>query len=210
VALSFKAPPGAIVRLGREEREAVHRMAGELRELGHEVVERDPDYPPSLWPAAYVRVLRGIHEDVRDFMPRPERLEARTRQVAWLGGQIGPDLVRRAREAERAQAARIGELFADVDLLLTPGCNDGPYPAGVMGRRGVLGWLLTAGERIPHYAAFNVTGQPAINVPAGFDDDGLPMGVQLVGRHGADDLLLAVARSLEERHDWAAHRPPAG
>ncbi len=55
--------------------------------------------------------------------------------------------------------------------------------------------------------AFNVTGQPAVSVPAGHDDDGLPMGVQIVGRPDGDATLLALAAQLEQRRDWGAARP---
>ena len=47
-------------------------------------------------------------------------------------------------------------------------------------------------------AAFNVSGQPAISVPMGFCKDGLPIGVQIAGRVGSDELLLRVAHAIEE------------
>ena len=206
VAVSLKGPPGLLFSLGREERAAVDAAAADLRALGHEVVERDPDYPPDLVGSAYARLLRGIHDDAR-VLPHPERLEARTRHAAALGGAIPGGLLRRVRAAEAEQARRIGELFRDVDVLLTPSTAEGPYRAGQLGRRSIVGWAATAGRRIPFYAAFNVTGQPAINVPAGHDDDGLPLGVQLVGRADGDATLLALAGQLEERRQWAANRP---
>ncbi|MGZ6642965.1 MAG: amidase [Solirubrobacteraceae bacterium] len=206
VAVSLKAPPGAQFTLGREERAAVDALADDLRALGHEIVERDPDYPPSLWPSAYARVLRGIHDDVA-VLPHPDRLEARTRHAAALGGAISGGLMRKARAAEAEQAARIGALFRDVDVLVTPGCAEGPYRAGELGRRSIVGWAVTAARRIPYFAAFNITGQPAINVPAGHDDDGLPMGVQIVGRPDGDATLLALSAQLEQRRGWGANRP---
>jgi amidase len=207
VAVSTKAPAGGFPRLGAEERRALEATAGTLRELGHEVVERDPDYPPDLWPAAFARVLRGIHDDVREAMPHPERLERRTRQVARIGGAIPGRVVRWAREAETRQAARLAALWEDVDVLLTPSSPDGPYPAGYMGRMGATGYLTRGSERIPYFVAWNVTGQPACNVPAGFDDDGLPMGVQLVGRRDGEATLLALAAQLERARPWADRRP---
>jgi amidase len=206
IAVSVKAPPGAQFTLGREERAALDALAADLRALGHDVVERDPDYPPSLWGAAYARVLRGIHEDVAT-LPHADRLEARTRHAAALGGLLSGGLMRRVHAAEADQARRIGELFRDVDVLLTPSCAEGPYHAGEMGRRSIVGWAATASRRIPYFVAFNVTGQPAINVPAGHDDDGLPMGVQMVGRPEGDATLLALAGQLEAGRDWSAARP---
>jgi amidase len=208
VAVSFKAPPGAIFRLGAEERRAVEETATLLRELGHEVIERDPDYGRDLWPAAYVRVLRGIGDDVRTAMPHRERLEARTRRVAALGNAFPAGLVRWARNAEAAQAARLQALHDDVDVLLTPAAVDGPYQAGAFGRLGTPGYLARGAERIAYYPAWNVTGQPAASVPAGFDDDGLPVGVQLIAARGADATLLALSAQIERARPWDDRRPP--
>jgi amidase len=208
IAVSFKAPPGALVRLGGEERRAVEATAALLGELGHEVVRRDPDYPPALWAATYVRALRGIHDDVEASMPHRERLERRTRRIAALGGAFPARLVRWAREGEAEQSRRLHALFDDVDVLLTPCQADGPYPAGYFGRMGAAGFLLRAGERLPYLPAWNVTGQPGCSVPAGFDDDGLPLGVQLVARRGGDATLLALAAQLERARPWADRRPP--
>ncbi len=56
---------------------------------------------------------------------------------------------------------------------------------------------------------FNLTGQPAVAVPAGWDAAGLPLSVQLVGRRGAEDVLYGLAGQLEQAAPWASRRPPA-
>jgi amidase len=207
IAVSTKAPPGALPRLGAEERRAIEATAALLRQLGHEVVERDPDYPATIWPAAYTRVLRGIADDVGAAMPHPERLERRTRRVAALGRALPERQVRWARDSEAAQAAQLGRLWEDVDVLLTPCAADGPYEAGVVGRWGVGGYLARGAERLAWMPVWNVTGQPGASVPAGFDDDGLPVGVQLVGRRGDDALLLSLSAQIEGARPWAGRRP---
>ena len=60
----------------------------------------------------------------------------------------------------------------------------------------------------PWTPIFNLTGQPAVAIPAGLGSDGLPLSVQLVGRPGAESLLCALAALLEEAVPWADHRPP--
>jgi len=59
----------------------------------------------------------------------------------------------------------------------------------------------------PFTAPFNVTGQPAISVPAGIDSDGLPLSVQLVGRPGSEDMLYSLAGQIEMARPWAHLRP---
>jgi amidase len=210
IAVSTKAPLGAWPRIGEEERRAVQETADLLRSLGHDVVERDPDWPPAAWPATFVRVLRGVHDDVSAAMPYPERLEQRTRRIAAVGGHLPERLVRWARTAEPEMSARIGALWRDADVLLCPAATDGPYPAGVVGRWGAATYLARAAERLSFYPAFNMTGQPACSVPAGTDRDGLPVGVQLVGRHDDDPTLISLAGQLERARPWARRRPPVG
>ena len=54
---------------------------------------------------------------------------------------------------------------------------------------------------------FNATGLPALSLPAGFDDNQVPIGVQLVGRPGADETILAVAAQIEAAQPWAHLKP---
>jgi amidase len=80
----------------------------------------------------------------------------------------------------------------------------------VVGRWGAATYLARAAERLSFYPAFNMTGQPACSVPAGTDRDGLPVGVQLVGRHDDDPTLISLAGQLERARPWARRRPPVG
>ena len=54
----------------------------------------------------------------------------------------------------------------------------------------------------------NVTGLPALTIPCGFSDQGLPIGVQLMGRPFDEAGLYRLARAYESRHDWTSRRPP--
>ena len=71
---------------------------------------------------------------------------------------------------------------------------------------GVACGITRQGWTAPQYP-FNLTGHPALSVPSGFGDDGLPTGVQIVGRWGADFDVLRLGAVLEQARPWAQHRP---
>jgi aspartyl-tRNA(Asn)/glutamyl-tRNA(Gln) amidotransferase subunit A len=62
---------------------------------------------------------------------------------------------------------------------------------------------------MPFTYPFNLTGQPAASVPAGFTADGVPVGLQIVGRRHADRTVLAACDALEAARPWSERRPPA-
>jgi amidase len=207
IAVSAKLPPGIVARLGKDQRRALEAMADLLRSLGHKVVERDPDYPPTAATHGIARYFRGIADDVAA-LPHPERLEPRTRSMARIGRLISEARIAKVRAAEAGIAARIGALFDDHDVLMTPGTAAAPLRVGQLHGRGGLWTLNASAMRVPYQLLFNVTGQPAACVPAGFDVDGLPLSVQLVGRPRDEATLFSLAAQIEAERPWADRRPP--
>jgi amidase len=106
----------------------------------------------------------------------------------------------------------IAEWWQEFDLLVTPTMAQPPAELGSIGSgaddpeptmpivRSIPYAVFTAG--------FNATGQPAISLPLHWTDEGLPIGAQLVGDLGREDLLIRVAAQLEEARPWAERRPP--
>jgi amidase len=207
VAVSTGLPPGALARLGGEQRRAVDATAELLRSLGHEVAEREIDYGPAAWVNLLVRYLRGIHDEAHA-IAHPERFEPRTRAMARLGALVPAGQVARARTAEAAIAARIGAIFDHADVALLPGPSGPPFRIGQFHGRGALWTLNASAAKVPWYGIFNATGQPAASVPAGFDAAGVPLAVQLVGRPGDEAALLSLAAQIERARPWADRRPP--
>jgi amidase len=96
------------------------------------------------------------------------------------------------------------------DLLLTPTLAEPPPRIGEFDSPAdnPLHGLLRAASLVPFTPPFNVTGQPAISLPLWWNDDGLPVGSQLVARYGDESTLLTVAAQLEESVGWAHRHPP--
>ena len=96
------------------------------------------------------------------------------------------------------------------DLLVTPTIAEPPPKLGEFDSPpdNPLQGLFRAAGLVPFTPAFNVTGQPAISLPLSWNDEGLPIGVQLVSAFGREDVLLRVASRLEEAHPWADRVPP--
>jgi amidase len=203
IALSFKPPFPA--RVDPEVRAAVQSVAGTLRSLGHEVTERDPEYRRAS-DSVTVRYLSGIAEDA-ERVARPERLQRRTRGFARMG-RLAARMLERARRAEAGHAARINELFRDHDVLLTPTVGRPPVGAaeweGMSAPRAFPGMV----NANPFTAIWNMTGQPAISIPAPPAAGGLPVGAQLIGPPDAERRLLSLAAQLEQELGWPARRPP--
>lgn len=177
IALSTRVPTPLPVRCGKQELAAVHQAGALLRDLGHDVVVRDPDYPASTYANYLPRFFRGISDDA-DAQAHPDRL-----------------------------SSRIQSIFDDVDVVVTPGAATGPSRIGAYQRRGAVSTLLLVVQRVPYFQVWNLTGQPAAVVPWDFDGDGLPMSVQLVGRPYDEATLLALAAQIESARPWAHRRP---
>ena len=208
VAVSRKIPPGLIASLSDDQRGAFDRTVTLLAELGHELIERDPAYGTTglvftqIW-------LRGIYEDSLA-VPDRAKLEKSTRRLAATGRVVVSD--RRAQKLRAAMRERVSPrilaLWDEADVLMTPGLASTAIAAEGGYGGGALRAFNTAGRFTPWTPPFNITGQPAIAIPAGFGPDGLPLSVQLVGRIGAEGVLYSLAGQLEAARPWADRRPP--
>jgi amidase len=187
--------------------EAVDATVDLLRSLGHVVRERDPDYG-QVQPLFGPRYARGAWLDAQRLERRSE-LERRTRGIVRAGARM-ERMAARARAKEPARALRINALFGEYDVLMTPVTAAQPLPVGRFDGAGAARTFLGAGAFACYTAIWNVTGQPAASVPAGFDADGMPMAVQLVGRPDDEATLFALAAQVEHARPWAHRHPQVG
>jgi amidase len=208
IAVSFAAPPRSNTRPDAEQRGAVERMAATLRELGHEVVEREIEWTLGAELNTLVRYLRGIADHGRS-LPHPERMGRRARGFVRIGAAIPAPLAARARAAAAADGAALNRIFEEgVDLVMTPMATRRP-PRVLEYEGRSAAWTLNGSIRlVPYCGPFNHTGQPAAAVPAGPAADGFPLSVQLVAPPEGEPALLALAAQIETATRWPERRPP--
>jgi amidase len=202
VAVSTK--PVLPTRVHSDVKRVADATAGRLRALGHEVEQSDPPFP--LVSPATTRYLAGIAQDAEERLERPDRLQRRTKGFARIGNAIpraALDWALREDDTERMRP-----FFDRHDVLLTPVSAVPPVRAGQWEGLGAVRTFLGLAQTYPFALEWNLTGQPSISVPAGRSDDGLPIGMQLVGRYGEEAMLLALAAQLEGELRWTDHRPP--
>ena len=203
VAVSTKPPSPA--RVHQDVKRAVEQTAERLGALGHRVESEDPSYPP-LSPAT-TRYLAGVAQDVDERVERPGRLQRRTRGFASMGRAIPGRVLDWARRED--DWPRYRDFFDRHDVLLMPVNAVPPWRAGQWEGLGAVRTMLGQAQVQPVFTGeWNLTGQPAISVPGGMSDDGMPIGVMLVGRHGEEATLLALAGQLEAELRWTDRRPP--
>ena len=93
------------------------------------------------------------------------------------------------------------------DLLLTPTVAIPPFAASARPPREIDGHQVSVLGWMPFTYPFNLTGQPAASVPAGFTEDGAPVGLQIVGQRLADRTVLAASAAFEALRPWSDRRP---
>src|SRR2546421_851964 len=212
IRVALSAPLG--VPIDGEPRDAARRAAHALADLGHDIRDDVPDWDDEAFPSSWetfatgalqhiVRVLERLHGRAVD----PERLEPATR--GWLIDSAPVTLVDYLEAAERlwSFSRRILSSWPKGSVLVTPTLTR--LPAAVGGLQSQAG-VTDDGVRFSTLVRiWGVTGQPAISLPIHQTADGVPVGVQLIGPPGRDDLLLALAAQLGRSR---ARRPilPAG
>jgi amidase len=207
IAVSVRTPPMTGVQADEEQLSGVRALTGLLRDLGHEVIEREIPYAPALAGNVIARYLRGIADRGRS-VDRPERLSRQVRGYVRMGTAIPATVVERAKAAAATDAEALGRVFdGGVDLVLTPMFTRRPPRVGEYAGRSAL-WALTGSVRfVPYCGAYNHTGQPAASIPATWTADGFPVGAQLVAQREGEPVLLSLAAQLERELGWLDRRP---
>lgn len=180
--------------------EAVQNTVQLLEQLGHIVEPGCPDFSDLIEPFTTIW-QSGV---AASGIPA-ELLQPMNRWLLERTGSAGSYL--QAVSQIQVIARRIVAFFDSVDVLVLPVYMHPPIRVGE--------WADLSPEetlqKVIHWVApcppFNASGQPAITIPTGFDSNGLPVSVQLVGRPAAEATLIAIAAQLEAAKPWSHHRP---
>jgi len=213
LTIGYSADLGGVFPLDERVREAFYGGVDAFKSTAAEFVEINPELPHSrktmydCWKTGFSVVLaeglENLKQDRIDLLG-DHRTELDEHNVADAEAaiELGAVEYRRTNVIRTEVYEAFQSLFAEYDLLLLPTIAVPPFEHGKWGPETVEGesvdpileWALTW--------LFNLTGHPAASVPAGFTDEGLPIGMQIVGPRFADKRVLAASGAFERVQPW--------
>ena len=212
-------PPGQL-RIGRTMRHpigdgtvhpdcaAAYQDASELlASLGHEVVELDSPFGPDLVPP--FEALWYAHATLAPVGPDQEQLlRPFTQYMRERGRQVNAEQLIQAQGYLQFMVRAALGVLNGFDAVLTPTLAAPPVPVGYFEEVPPPENFERQKRFAPFAATFNVSGQPAVNVPLYWNPAGLPIGVMLAGRMGAEGTLISLSAQLESARPWKDRHPP--
>lgn len=179
----------------------VARAAQRFEALGAVVEEVGTVFDPlrpvfeDYWKAGFAYLLKGIPEDRRALMD-PGLLA-----LAEEGFGVGLDAYYQAVTARARLGSQMEQFHQRYDLLVTPTMPTTAPRADVVYHSAAFDrW----DHAVPYTVPFNLTGQPAASIPVGLADDGLPVGMQIVGPRFSEALILRASRAFEQAAPFTA------
>ncbi|MEL6868547.1 MAG: amidase family protein [Pseudomonadota bacterium] len=215
IALSLNA---AEVTPDNDVAQRVAQMANTLESLGHEIIpveqtplmdERFDDDFLTLWASGAHAIAQQVTRTTG--MPASDSglLEPFTLGLATWFAEQPANTLRDALDRLRSYQARVRTFLSAYDAWLTPVTASAAPPVGYLAPDVSYDILLPRVRRFAAYTPLhNVAGTPAMSIPAGFSQTGLPIGAQLAAAHGNEALLLALAYQIEATSPWAQQLPP--
>lgn len=190
----------------------VRRVVGDAvrvfeRDLGCVVEEAHPgweDPGPYFWTLVMAdsdlvgmrKMIKGRNQDVSPHL------------VALLQHDWTAEDITTAKAVRKAVVNKMWKLMQRYDLLLTPTLAAPPFPVHMQGPEMIDSKMVNTGAWLAFTFPLNMTGQPAASIPAGFTKEGLPVGLQIIGRHLDDPMVLRASAAFEAAKPWADAWPP--
>ena len=195
---------------------AVERTAKLLEGLGHQVEEAAPDYDAAASGEALGTIMAAntwtnIQIRANGRVPGPDDLEPVTRQAAEQGRQISAHDYIRAVQTFHRTGRQLGAFFERHDVLLSPTIARVSLPLGAVRMDGSSEqYQQGLAPMVAFTSVCNAAGVPAMSMPLAWSEDGLPIGLQFIGRFGAEEMLFSLAAELEHAQPWRDRKPAQG
>jgi amidase len=197
---------------------ATESVAGLLADMGHEVEHARPTFNwesflasmTDIWSTTTAHTVDGFAQSL-DRPVDTTTVEAPTLASVRYGRTVSSRQLLDAMDQVNVLARAMGRFFVDYDVLLTPTLGALPAKLGEYDPYADTPpqeTFATWSHLESFLPVFNATGQPAISLPLAMSAAGLPIGMQLVGRFGAEALLLRLSAAVEEARPWAHRIPP--
>jgi len=190
-----------------------------LRGLGHEVVEVTPPWrDPGLSElfgvvfSSQIALSIAYSGHIAGRQPTAADMEPMSWAIFSMVSKLGTIEAQSAAVRLQGYARRLVTWLSGYDALLTPALAERPLPLGTLdtAAEDPMATFTRSGLFTPFTPVFNASGQPAISLPLYEGEDGLPLGVQIVGAPAGEGRLLALANQLEAAMPWAGRRAPVG
>jgi aspartyl-tRNA(Asn)/glutamyl-tRNA(Gln) amidotransferase subunit A len=195
------------VVVDEQVKEAVTSAVKVFAGLGVKLEEATPDVP-AMHDAFQLIFGAGCAAAIGDRLEEwGDRLDQGLVKLTQIGLKAGAADYVRATNRCHILWEKMQTFFEKYDLLLTPTLSVPPFPVGIDWPREVAGQKVHPLNYLAFTYPFNLTGQPAASVPCGWTADGLPLGMQIVGRRFADATVLRAAAAFEEARPWADRWP---
>ncbi len=183
-----------------ECQQSVAKIVQQLQTMGHTVIPQAIDLTPLIEPFKTVWATAVASSGIP-----PEALSSLNQWVLTQSGTAGEYL--QGVTQMQLIARQLVSLFTEIDVLIAPTYMHPTIKIGAWADlspedafQQIVNWILPC-------PAYNVTGQPVINIPAGFDSNNVPIGVQLVGKPNAETTIITLASQLEQAQPWSQLYP---
>jgi amidase len=205
--------------LTQDVRRAADQTARLCESLGHTVVEADPPLDgDEIIEVFHVLWAANLYHTVRALEARSGRkasralLEASTYALFEAGERVSADALLGCFDRANQISRRMGDFFLGHDILLTPAFSGAAPPLGEIRTDAEtydsLAYVRESLAWSPFTSQFNLTGQPAMSVPAQPSAQGLPLGAHFGAAFGGEEILFSLAGQLEAAAPWADRLPP--
>lgn len=214
IAVSFRGPTGA--PHDPQVTRALEKTAKLVEDLGHRVEEVLPPLDHAEMTPAFLTIWAGNAalavesiERATGAKPSLEVLEGLTYGLYLAGMKITAVQHMLAQQTMNRAARTMAQFHAQYDVWLTATLGRPPNRLGMIDidEQYALRAMTPLMDYVPYTAWQNATGQPAINLPLHWSAEGLPLGVQFVGRSGDEMTLLRLAGELETAQPWSDRTP---